>query len=63
MCNVTRELHCRVNDGIQVRLLWHQDDGQLSVDVKDTKAASEFSVEIRDAARALDVFHHPFAYA
>ena len=36
-----RELHHRVTDGIDVRLLWDE----------------------RDDERALDVFHHPYAYA
>lgn len=58
-----RELHSRINDGIEVRLLWRALDGCLFVAVTDGKRAEEFCVEVPDRARALDVFHHPFAYA
>jgi hypothetical protein len=59
----TRELHNRVGNGIQVRLLWCEQDGRLWVTVIDFKEAAEFSVDVLDRARALDVFHHPYAYA
>jgi hypothetical protein len=59
----TRELHSRVNDGIDVRLLWRAADGCLFVAVTDRKRDEEFCLEVRDRARALDVFHHPYAYA
>jgi hypothetical protein len=58
-----RELHSRVSDGIHVRLLWCEHDGRLSVTVIDFKEGAEFSLDVLDAARALDVFHHPYAYA
>lgn len=58
-----RELDCRTNDGIEVRLLWSEHDGTLRVAVSDGRAATEFSLEVRDRGRALDVFHHPYAYA
>jgi hypothetical protein len=59
----TQELHSRVGDGILVRLVWRADDDDLFVTVADSKEDVEFCVEVRDRARALDVFHHPFAYA
>lgn len=59
----TQELHSRIGDGILVRLLWRADDDHLFVTVSDRKENVEFCVEVRDRARALDVFHHPFAYA
>jgi hypothetical protein len=58
-----RELHSRVSDGIHVRLLWGEGDGQLSVSVTDTRTGSAFCLEIREGEKAMDVFHHPFAYA
>jgi hypothetical protein len=59
----TQELHSRIGDGILVQLLWRADDDHLFVSVTDSKEDVEFCVEVRDRTRALDVFHHPFAYA
>ena len=58
-----RELHSRSNDGIDVRLLWSEHDDQVLVAVTDGKTGDEFTVEVREGDRALDVFQHPFAYA
>ena len=56
-----RELACRSNNGIDVRLLWSPDDGTLAVTVDDVTGESfELVVE---PAEALDVFEHPYAYA
>ena len=60
---MTRELDSRTNDGIHVRLLWHPDDARLSVAVHDTKTDEAFELPVPDGGRALDVFHHPYAYA
>ena len=60
--STTHELHARVNDGIHVRLLWRSDDDHLWVTVTDTKRREQF-IEGRERALALDVFHHPYAYA
>lgn len=59
----TQELHSRVNDGIHVQLLWTSDDNRLWVSVFDSRTSESFGVEVSDHSRALDVFHHPFAYA
>ena len=59
----TRELDSRMSDGIRVRLLWHSVDGHVSVAVQDTKGGETFEVPVGDDDRALDVFHHPYAYA
>ncbi len=59
----THELHSRVNDGIHVRLLWRSDDDHLWVLVTDTKKREQFGIEVRDRGLALDMFHHPYAYA
>jgi len=58
-----RELDSRVSDGIEVRLLWSSADGNLSVAVNDSRTGQSFSVDVPDAKRSLDVFHHPYAYA
>ena len=60
---LTRELDHRVSDGIDVRLLWRVHDDRLLVAVSDGRTGDAFSVEVRDSERALDVFHHPYAYA
>jgi hypothetical protein len=59
----TRELDSRTADGIHVRLLWHPDDARVSVAVHDTKSGDAFELSVPDGTRALDVFHHPYAYA
>jgi len=58
-----RELHSRVSEGVHIRLLWCEGDGRLAVAVTDTRSCEAFSIELRDGEDALDVFHHPFAYA
>jgi hypothetical protein len=58
-----RELDSRTSDGIHVRLLWHPEGGHVSVAVNDTKTGEQFVLPVRDGQRALDVFHHPYAYA
>ena len=60
---ITRELDSRTGDGIEVRLLWHPDDGHVSVAVNDTKTGEVFELPVGDRESAVEVFHHPFAYA
>jgi hypothetical protein len=58
----TRELAARENDGLNVLLLWHPREDELTVSVEDTRAGDRFQLVVaRD--RALDAFYHPFAYA
>ena len=59
----TRELDSRSGDGIRVSLLWHPHDGHVSVTVEETKSGVIFDLPVREGERALDVFHHPYAYA
>jgi hypothetical protein len=59
----TRELDHRVNDGLEVRLLWDPGEDRVLVAVADHKNGDMFEVEVGPGDRALDVFHHPFAYA
>jgi hypothetical protein len=58
-----RELDHRVSDGIDVRLLWRPHDDRVIVAVSDAKTGDAFKIEVGPGQRALDVFHHPFAYA
>jgi hypothetical protein len=58
-----RELDQRVSDGIDVRLLWRPQDDVAIVSVLDARTGESFDIEVREGQRALDVFHHPYAYA
>ena len=58
-----RELDHRVSDGIDVRLLWRPHDDRALVAVSDAKTGEAFTIAVGSDQRALDVFHHPFAYA
>ncbi len=61
--HITRELDRRTADGIEVRLLWSQNDGRVTVAVTDTKNGEAFELPVREGELALKVFHHPYAYA
>ena len=58
-----RELAHRRNDGLDIRLLWDPATDRVSVSLQDGKTGEGFEVEVGAGERALDVFHHPFAYA
>jgi hypothetical protein len=58
-----RELHSRINDGIRVRLLWRKHDDRVVVAVDDAKTGDAFVLDVRSGESAMDVFHHPYAYA
>jgi hypothetical protein len=58
-----RELDHRISDGIDVRLLWRPADDRALVAVEDSKTGEAFTLEVGADQRALDVFHHPYAYA
>lgn len=60
---MTRELHKRINDGIHVRLLWHEPEDRVAVAVHDAKTGDSFVVAVQRDESAMDVFHHPYAYA
>jgi hypothetical protein len=59
----TRELDERTNDGIHVRMLWHPEDHHVSVAVNDTRSGDRFELRVPDGESALEVYHHPYAYA
>ena len=58
-----RERDRRSSDGIVVQLLWNPEDNRVLVAVCDAKTGDSFDVEVTERARALDAFHHPYAYA
>jgi hypothetical protein len=57
------ELHSRINDGIHVRLLWHEHDDRVVVTVDDCKTGDSFVLDVNAGESPMDVFHHPYAYA
>ena len=59
----TIELDHRTTDGIDVRLLWHPDEDRVTVTARDVRSGETLEIAVRDSERALDVFHHPYAYA
>jgi hypothetical protein len=57
----TAELDHRSSNGIEVSLLWSRRTNRLKVAVLDTATGDEFEV-LAAPEKALDVFHHPYAY-
>ena len=62
LSSMETELAQRENDGIAVTLLWHSATDRLTVTVRDWRAGEAFELEAQ-ARNAMDVFHHPYAYA
>jgi len=60
---IIRELAYRRNDGLDIRLLWDSASDRVTVSLHDGKTGEGFELEVGPDERALDVFHHPFAYA
>jgi hypothetical protein len=56
------ELDRREGDGISVSLLWRESGNVVSVAVWDERTDDKFELVV-EPDRALDVFHHPYAYA
>jgi hypothetical protein len=59
----TRELDHRTADGVEVSLLWHASRDFVSVVVSDARIDRSFELVLDERDNALDVFHHPYAYA
>jgi hypothetical protein len=57
------ELDYRQNEWIEVSLLWDRDTDGLIVSVRDAASGESFELTVENNANALDVFHHPYAYA
>jgi hypothetical protein len=61
-CNsTTKELASRRSGADEILLLWNPCDGRVEVAVRDIGTGFEFHVRVAPA-RALDVFHHVYAY-
>ena len=43
--------------------MWDPGTDRVHVRVRDAKAGSAFEIPVKAPHSALDVFHHPFAYA
>jgi hypothetical protein len=56
------ELAHRAGDGIDVYLFWNRHSSRVTVSVFDARTDDGFEFEV-DGRRALDAFHHPYAYA
>jgi hypothetical protein len=56
------ELDYREADGIEVSLLWNRVVNSLSVFVVDARTNECFELEV-SPEKALEAFHHPYAYA
>jgi hypothetical protein len=63
MSELLHELDRRSSDQINVALFWHERDNRVLVAVADGRTGARFEIEVREDEQALDVFHHPFAYA
>jgi hypothetical protein len=48
--------------GIEVALLWHRTNGELTVSVTDAASGASFELPV-SPDEALTAFHHPYAYA
>jgi hypothetical protein len=58
-----RELAHREADGVEVTLLWHPVGDFVTVTVVDSRSQEQFELVLGEGDRAMDVFHHPYAYA
>jgi hypothetical protein len=57
-----RELDRRVNDGIDVRLLWNARTNGVSITVLDERTGEYFELDV-DPEDAQLAFNHPYSYA
>jgi hypothetical protein len=57
-----KELDVRTGGGIKVRLLWYPTTGTVAVSVHDAAQDDFFELAV-EPARALEAFHHPYAFA
>jgi hypothetical protein len=56
------ELDARESNGISVTLVWNRHTNAVSVIVGDARTEESFVLDVAPD-RALDAFHHPFAYS
>lgn len=62
MTTTKHELAYRSNDGIYVTMFWDSASNRVTVAVADSKTDDAFDILVAPGERALDVFHHPYAY-
>jgi hypothetical protein len=58
-----RELCSRSCNGIDIALIWHRCDDTAMVVVVDHRNGEKFLLEVDEGENALDLYHHPYAYA
>jgi hypothetical protein len=63
MNNSLHELAHRRIDGLEVTMFWDPESNRVTVAVDDAKGGEAFEILVLPGERAMDVFHHPFAYA
>jgi hypothetical protein len=63
MTEILPEQDHPTNHPNDVWLLWREHDNHLLVSVADEETGDQFTIEVRDGERPLDVFNHPYAYA
>ena len=57
------ELSSRSGNGVDVALLWRRYDNTAVVAVVDQRNGEAFLLDVHEHDDALDMFHHPYAYA
>lgn len=57
------ELSSRSGNGVDVALVWQPSDNTAFVSVVDHHSGEEFTLDVHENDDALDMFHHPYAYA
>ena len=58
----TRELAERRSGSVEVLLLWHPESDRVELSVRDVATGAGFRLEVAPG-KAMDAFHHPYAYA
>ncbi len=61
MSTSVRELAQRVSGTDEVLLLWDPESERVGLLVRDVASGAGFHIEV-EPGRALDAFHHPYAY-
>ena len=63
MNSTHHELAHRRIDGLEVTMFWESSSDRVTVAVDDAKGGEAFEILVLPGESAMDVFHHPFAYA
>jgi hypothetical protein len=62
IATLRRELAHRSTDGIDVWLFWSKLSNRVTIEVVDGRLDDHLEFEVA-ADKALDAYHHPYAYA